>query len=261
MSLDGRVIFDKSAYGDVVYRDAFVRGLALTGNGSVSQSAWCVAAGGNVYNATQVVSTAANGTQGAWSLFTKGTAANINTSSDTPQLYVSSTETRLAAEQITIRGALQSEAYAVFNDDVDIPSGNVLVGRDLTLGGNLYLGSSLKLETVAENSALLNAELLTVRGSMVVEFYSTFSNDLDIPSGNVLIGRDAIVNGNLSVGEGNAEISATTAGLAFGDTWRIRFDPAADALVFQARPQGGGPYVDRLVFSDELIDALNALVV
>lgn len=254
-----RVNFDKSQFGDAIYRDAYFRGLSLTGQGNVSQNAWCLDMQGSVHHTTCVVSSYDQVTEmGNWCLHVKVPGSDINPSVDIPQIFSNGLETRLSSDLIVLQGSLMVDGYTTFNDAVDISSGNVFIGKDLVVGGNIYLNTALKLSVVAENSLRLDTELLNLQGSLEVEQYTLFHKDVDIPSGNVIIGRDISVGGHVAVGNMTSPTVLSLDAISFCEKWRIQYNQNLEALVFQERVDGS--YIDRLPMTNELIEALNLLV-
>lgn len=165
--MEQRYISDLSGKGDFVQRDLFFRKLHSIGVSDASADAYV-----NIDNAKQKVtvvkSTAADGA-GQWSVFVRNPlTSNVE---DTARIAVTSNVTTVSSDVTTIDGALTVSNYASFEDDVDVTTGSITVGRNLIVDGPSYLGDALKI-TKSGNTSVLSEKCLTFNDAWRIAYDS-----------------------------------------------------------------------------------------
>ena len=208
-------LFINSTRGDAIYRDAYIRGLSLSDNSrDIQQGAYYINDSGYAILVSEISNTydAVNDI-GSWSCFVKPANTSLDSGTAVPQLYVSTSNTTITSDTLTLSGTLQVNNYCVFLDDLDI-RGDVSVGQNLTVSGTLQSG------------------------------YTVFNDDVDILQGNVTIGNQLTVDGGISVGTVlivNDKVSSTsvqTNAIDFSSKWRILFDESQNGILFQENVSG-----------------------
>jgi hypothetical protein len=192
MGINSNNVINATTRGDCIYRDAYIRGLTLSDTGDVQQGSFFISGNGAATWVSGLITkhTPADDTS-SWSCYVKKAGMNIDTNS-IPQVFVSDAQTTISSDSTSISGTLTVDNYASFGDDVDIPIGNVSIGRNLSVDGVVSVGTSV-----------------TVSGGL----YST------------------------TRGPNNID---------FTDKWRIAYDASKNALVFRQKVTGN--WVDMYVF-------------
>jgi hypothetical protein len=165
--MEQRYISDLSNKGDFVHRDLFFRKLHSIGGSDASADAYV-----NIDNSKQKVtvvkSTATEGA-GQWSVFVRNAlTSNVE---DTPRIAVTSNVTTIASDVTTINGALTVSNYASFEDDVDVTTGSITVGKHLIVDGPSYLGDEVKI-TKSGNTSVLSEKGLTFNDAWRIAYDS-----------------------------------------------------------------------------------------
>ncbi len=140
-----KYITDLSARGDLVHRDVFFRKLYSVGDASASSEAF-VDHNNSKTKVTEVKSTVSSG-NGLWSLFLRKSSSNAMEGN--ARVAVTPAETVLSSDVTRIKGAMSVSNYASFESDVDVTTGNMVVGKTLTVDGGAYIGNNV---TVLKNN-------------------------------------------------------------------------------------------------------------
>lgn len=151
-----RFIADLSGKGDIVQRDVFFRKLHSVGSSTANADAY-VEIDNVKQKVTQIESKAINGA-GQWSVYVRNFASNSVEA--TPRVSVTANVTNLSSDVTSIKGALTVSNYASFEEDVDITTGSVTVGRTLIVDGSTFHGNNVHV-TKSNNSAILSEGALT----------------------------------------------------------------------------------------------------
>lgn len=151
-----KFVADLSGKGDIVQRDVVFRKLLAVGSSKTSADAYV-----DIDNAkqkvTQIESTATNG-KGQWSVFVRNAAtSNVE---PTPRVAVTANVTTLSSDVTSVQGALTVSNYASFEEDVDVTTGSVTVGRTLIVDGPTYHGNNVHV-TKSNSSTVLSENALT----------------------------------------------------------------------------------------------------
>lgn len=151
-----RYITDLSTRGDLVQRDVYCQKTHVVGGLDASADAYV-----NVDNTKQKVtvvkSTATNGA-GQWSVFVRNAATN--NVEDTPRVAVTSNVATLSSDVTKINGAFTVSNYASFENDVDVTTGTVTIGRNLIVDGPAYMADDVTV-TKTGNTSVLSEKNLT----------------------------------------------------------------------------------------------------
>ena len=151
-----RYITDLSGRGDLVQRDVYCRKSHVIGGLDASADAYV-----NVDNTkkkvTVVKSTATNG-NGQFSVFVRN--ALTNNVEDSPRVAITANIATLSSDVTKINGALTVSNYASFENDVDVTTGTVTIGRNLIVDGPTYLADDVTL-TKSGNTSVLSEKCLT----------------------------------------------------------------------------------------------------
>lgn len=151
-----RFITGLSGKGDIIHRDVYFRKVHSVGASDASADAY-VDINNSKQKVTQLQSTAVNGA-GQWSVYVRnGITSNIEA---TPRVTVTSNVTNVSSDVTTINGALTVSNYASFEEDVDITTGSVTVGRTLIVDGPTYHGNNVHVMK-ANDSVVLSEQALT----------------------------------------------------------------------------------------------------
>ena len=106
---------------------------------------------------TVVKSTATNG-NGQFSVFVRN--ALTNNVEDSPRVAITANIATLSSDVTKINGALTVSNYASFENDVDVTTGTVTIGRNLIVDGPTYLADDVTL-TKSGNTSVLSEKCLT----------------------------------------------------------------------------------------------------
>lgn len=138
------LLVNGSEFGDGIFRDAYIRGLALCNNTEpVQQSACTIDSNGTATWVSTIKSRLDSTVSGTWSLSVKPPNQELNLVDSVPQVFVSSTKTTLSSDTVSVKGTLEVRNYALFEDDVDIPFGGINVGKDVSVAGSISTSRGL----------------------------------------------------------------------------------------------------------------------
>lgn len=166
-----RYITDLSSKGDFVHRDVYFRKLHAVGDSNASANSY-VNIDNTKQHVTKVQSSATNGGEGKWSVFVRSsTTGNVEA---TPRVQVTPNVTTVSSDVTTIEGALTVSNYASFEEDVDITTGSVTVGRTLIVDGPSYHGNVVQVSR-SNNAAVLSEQALTFNSAWRLMYDETIA--------------------------------------------------------------------------------------
>lgn len=137
--MSSKYITDLSARGDLVHRDVFFRKLYSVGAQAASTDAY-VDHNNSKTKVTEVKSTVTSG-NGLWSLFLRNSTSNAMEGNS--RVSITPAETILSSDVTRIKGAMSVSNYASFEKDVDVTTGNMTVGKTLTVDGGGVFGNDV----------------------------------------------------------------------------------------------------------------------
>lgn len=151
-----------SSLGDIQHRDGYIRKVYNIGGVSddVGSDAYVGTGPSNHMRVSSTISSlnTSNDT-GKWSVFVKKVGTSIDTSNNVADLSIDVSGTQLTSDTTTVTGVLNVKNYASFEDDVDLTTGSMTVGKDLTVGQTLSAAGPISLsadgKTVELNSNYL----------------------------------------------------------------------------------------------------------
>lgn len=140
---------NRDTLGDLSTRDVYGRTLYQMSGSACQWDSYLDPSGSNTYTRAASVQSNldAGNSAGSWSIFVKASGANtlLDTNTATPLVKVTTESTIISSDSTTIAGTLMVDNYVNLGSDLDVTSGSVSVGKNLTVSDLLTVGGNANI--------------------------------------------------------------------------------------------------------------------